>query len=79
MILKDVVFALSVNRSATSQRDPANCVLYALDANTGKELWSSGGVIAGASQGVQPAAADGQVYVTTMDGTLYAFGFPREH
>jgi outer membrane protein assembly factor BamB len=79
VILKDVVFALSVNRSATSPRDPAASVLYALDANTGKELWSSGGVIVGASQGAQPAAADGQVYVTTMDGTLYAFGFPREH
>ncbi len=79
VIVKDVVFALSGNRPATSQRDPADSVLYALDANTGKELWSSGGVIAGASQGMQPAAADGQVYVTTMDGTMYAFGFPREH
>jgi outer membrane protein assembly factor BamB len=79
VILKDVVFALSVIGSATSQRDSADSVLYALDANTGKELWSSGGLIAGASPGVQPVAADGQVYVTTLGGTLYAFGFPREH
>ena len=49
-------------------------VLYALDAVTGKELWSSGTTIGSFVRGVAPSAGDGQVYVVTFDGTVYAFG-----
>ena len=54
-------------------------VLYALDASTGKELWSSGATIGSFVRGVGPSAGDGQVYVVTFDGTVYAFGIPLEH
>ncbi len=53
-------------------------VLYALDAATGKELWSSGTTITSfARAGL--AAGGGQVYLVTYDNTLYAFGIPLEH
>jgi outer membrane protein assembly factor BamB len=54
-------------------------VLYALDAMTGKELWSSGTAITSFVRGVAPAAGDGHVYVVAYDGTIYAFGIPIEH
>jgi outer membrane protein assembly factor BamB len=53
-------------------------VLYALDATTGKELWSSGTSITSPVFGVGPSGGDGQVYVVTYDGTVYAFGMPME-
>jgi hypothetical protein len=53
-------------------------VLYALDAATGKELWSSGSSITSfARAGL--AAGGGHVYLVTYDNTLYAFGIPLEH
>lgn len=63
-----VVFALaSGNRTA-----PA--VLYALNGDTGKELWSSGRTIASYSTSGLSAGAS-KVFVSTHDGTLYAFGY----
>jgi outer membrane protein assembly factor BamB len=42
-------------------------------------LWNSGTAIASFVHGVAPSAGDGQVYVVTYDGVLYAFGMPLEH
>jgi len=53
-------------------------VLYALDGATGKELWTSGTTITSSGRGVGPSAGDSQVYVVTIDGTLYTFGMPME-
>jgi outer membrane protein assembly factor BamB len=55
-----------------------HAVLYALDAATGRELWSSGTTI-GSFARVGLAGGGGQVYVVTHDNTLYAFGIPLEH
>jgi outer membrane protein assembly factor BamB len=69
---------LQMNAAQRVQRSkPA--VLYALDAATGKELWSSGATISSFVRGVGPSAGDGQVYVVTYDGTVYAFGILVEH
>ena len=57
----------------------SNAVLYALDATTGKELWNSGKAITGFAHGAAISGGMGQVYLTTNDGTMYAFGFPMEH
>jgi len=87
-IVNGVVFAVSsgeyrtadagVSAAQRAQRSkPA--VLYALDASTGKELWNSGNTITSFVHAVAPSAGDGQVYVVTYDGTLYAFGIPLEH
>jgi outer membrane protein assembly factor BamB len=52
--------------------------LYAFDALTGKELWNSGKTIASPIRsGI--SAGGGQVFATSTDGTLYAFGFFIEH
>jgi hypothetical protein len=87
-VVNGVVFAISSGeyRGADAQMAAAQrvqrskpAVLYALDAATGKELWSSGTTIGSFVRGVAPSAGDGQVYVVTFDGTVYAFGIPLEH
>ena len=45
-----------------------HAVLYALDAQTGKELWSSGNQIATWNHWSGLALANGQVYINTYDG-----------
>ena len=75
MILNGVVFAVAGGR----QQPATRAVLYALDATTGKELWSSGNTITSFVHGEALSGGGSQVYVGTHDGTLYAFGFPIEH
>jgi outer membrane protein assembly factor BamB len=82
-IVNGVVFAIAsgenvqVPAAQRAQRS-TNAVLYALDAQTGKELWNSGTTITSFVHGVGPAADDSQVYVMTYDGTLYTFGWVVE-
>jgi outer membrane protein assembly factor BamB len=52
-------------------------VLYALDGQTGKELWSSGNQIATWNHFSGIAIANGQAYINTHDGILYCFGLPK--
>ncbi len=54
-------------------------VIYLLDGATGKELWSSGTTITSFARGNALSGGMGQFYLTTYDGTIYAFGFPMEH
>ena len=49
-------------------------VLYALDAQTGKELWNSGDAIASWSHWGGLSIANGKVYINTFDGYQYCFG-----
>jgi outer membrane protein assembly factor BamB len=86
MIVNGVVFAVSSGESrggATSAAQVAQksskAVLYALDAETGKELWNSGSTIASFAHSGGLSAGASQVYLETFDGTLYTFGFPIEH
>jgi outer membrane protein assembly factor BamB len=87
-IINGVVFATSsgefrtndskvtaAQRAARSSR----AVLYALDGATGKELWNSGATIASFTRGGALSGGVGQIYLTTYDGAIYAFGFPMEH
>jgi hypothetical protein len=53
-------------------------VLYALDGDSGRQLWSSRTTITSFARGGLSAAA-GQVYLVTYDNHLYAFGIPMEH
>jgi outer membrane protein assembly factor BamB len=52
-------------------------VLYALDAVTGKELYSSGNAVSSASYSDGLAVANGRVYFTTSDNSVYCFGLPQ--
>ena len=53
--------------------------LYALDAATGKELYSSRAQIAGPAALTGLTLANGRVYFAGMDGTVYCFGMYLEH
>ena len=87
IIVNGIVFAASSGEfqgsgAAMGAKERAErstpAVLYALDAATGKELWTSGTAITSfARAGL--SAGGGQVYVVTFDNTLYAFGIPMEH
>jgi outer membrane protein assembly factor BamB len=54
-----------------------HAVLYVLDAQTGKELWSSGKTITNWNHWSGLALANGQVYINTYDGHLYCFGLKK--
>jgi outer membrane protein assembly factor BamB len=54
-----------------------HAVLYALDARTGKELWSSGKQIATWNHWGGLAMANGRVYINTFDGMVYCFGIKK--
>ena len=76
-----VIFLLSGKTSDESRggiKAPAgldpNAVPYSLDAETGRELYSSNKLIASFTHFNQPVVAGGQVYVCTWDGKVYAFG-----
>ena len=49
-------------------------VIYALDARTGQELWSSGEQMHQWNHFSGITVANGKVYLGTYDGTLYSFG-----
>ncbi len=83
-----IVFALSSGESsrlakedgapftvAERERMAAHATLYALDGATGKELYSSGAGISSFSHNTGLALANGRVYFTTADNTLYCYGF----
>jgi outer membrane protein assembly factor BamB len=70
IVVNGVVFAVGNSASA---------ILHALDGISGKELWTSGTVMESFAQAGSLAAGGGRVYVSTHDGTQYAFGFPIEH
>jgi outer membrane protein assembly factor BamB len=87
-IINGVVFVTSSgefrpndSKLAAAQRAlrSSRAVLYALDGLTGKELWSSGTQITSFTRGSALSGGVGQIYLTTHDGTIYAFGFPMEH
>jgi hypothetical protein len=85
-VVNGVVFAVSsgafagpaATTAAERARRSSPAVLYALDAENGRQLWTSGNTITSFVPGVGPSAGDSQVYVVTSDGTLYAFGMPME-
>ena len=77
----------AASRARTSHVRGAACAAFpgrpcstALDGLTGKELWNSGKHITSfARSGLAAGGSNGsQVFVTTYDSTLYAFGFPIE-
>ena len=70
-IANGVVFALEGGHT--------HATLYALDAGTGKQLYSSGDAIGNSTRLAGMSVGDGHVFFTTRDNTLYSFGIPLEH
>jgi outer membrane protein assembly factor BamB len=54
-----------------------HAVVYALDGQTGQELWSSGDTITSWNHYSGISVANGRVYIGTYDGTVYCFGLPQ--
>jgi outer membrane protein assembly factor BamB len=81
LIVNGVVFAVSRGKPAPAgdaARRPAPAVVYAMNGVDGKEFWSSGTTITSYMPGRSFWCANGQVYVGTADGAVYAFGFAME-
>ena len=62
------------NQTTLRLQNSTKAVLYALDAQTGKELWNSGDAIASWSHWGGLSIANGKVYINTYDGYQYCFG-----
>ena len=73
-IVNGVVFAASAGNAKG-----AKAVIYAMEGTTGKELWNSGATLTSQITTGGIAAGGGRVYVSTVDGAQYAFGFFMEH
>ena len=65
----------SVKERQTTNTEPA--VLYALDARTGKELYSSGDSMGTWVHFSGIAVAEGRIYTVDYDSTVYCFGLPE--
>jgi outer membrane protein assembly factor BamB len=65
--------------SSSQRRIPGSehATVYALDALTGRQLWSSGTQITSWNHFSGITVADGRVYLATFDGKLYCFGLPK--
>jgi outer membrane protein assembly factor BamB len=53
---------------------PGHAVLYAFDAETGKELYNSGPAMPAIAHFSGIAVSNGRVFVTTLDSNVYSFG-----
>jgi outer membrane protein assembly factor BamB len=81
-VANGVVYALETGKNATETRSGGkqpgtNAALYALDAETGRQLYSSEKLIDSFTHFSEPVVAAGKVYVSTWDGKVYAFGPKR--
>jgi outer membrane protein assembly factor BamB len=64
--------------AADRARQSVPATLYALDAATGRELWTSGSTITSFAHRSALWPGIGQIHVATYDNAVYAFGFPLE-
>lgn len=67
---------LVANTSPNRIKASTHATLYALDGETGKELWSSGDTIKTFAHFSGLSVANGRVYLGTFDSVLYSFGLP---
>ena len=81
-VANGVVYVLQTGKNSTETRSGGklpgtNAVLFALDAETGQQLYSSEKLIDSFTHFSEPVVAGGKVYVCTWDGKIYAFGLKR--
>jgi outer membrane protein assembly factor BamB len=85
VVANGVVYALDTGKTTMESRakgKPGNipvshAVLYAIDAETGQQLYSSDNLIDSWTHFTEPVVAGGKVYVSTWDGRVYAFGLKK--
>jgi type 1 glutamine amidotransferase len=73
-VLDDLVTGHMLTGEERASHPSGHAVLSVLDARTGEELYSSRDTIPGWTHFGGLALLDGRVFLTTHDGTLYAFG-----
>jgi hypothetical protein len=78
VIVNGVVFALSAGIDDRMKKG-THATLYALDARTGKELYSSRDLITVPASLTGLTVATGRVYFGGLDGVFHAFGMSMEH
>jgi outer membrane protein assembly factor BamB len=67
-----------LNSHQRASKPAGNAVLYAFDAATGKELFTSGNTIPEFTHFSGLGVSNGRVFVTTWSSNVYAFGVKRE-
>jgi outer membrane protein assembly factor BamB len=73
-----VAAAAAAQAAAKFRATPvSNLVLYALDAQTGKQLYASEKIIPSWVHYSEPVVAAGKVFVVTWDAHVYAFGLKK--
>ncbi len=70
----NVDLGLGFNTAENRIGQSTHATIHALDALTGKELWSSGDQITSFNHFSGLSVANGRVYIGTFDGVLYCFG-----
>jgi outer membrane protein assembly factor BamB len=88
VVANGVVFVLSsgdftrrINEAGVMEERPkpgTHATLYALDARTGRELFSSATLVTVPAALTGLTVANGRAYFGGLDGALYAFGIPME-
>jgi len=78
VIANGVVFALSAGEAGHKGKLGGHAVLYGLDAETGKEIYSTGNQVTAPANSSGLTMANGRVFFTTTDSTLYGFGYHLE-
>jgi hypothetical protein len=83
VITSGMVFALSTGGytrqgSALKPKGGARAALYAFDAATGKEMYSTANQVSAPGSLTGLTIANGRVFFTTVDNTLYGFGIHLE-
>jgi outer membrane protein assembly factor BamB len=80
VITGGVVFALSAGDYGNDERPKGSghAILYALDAVTGSEMYSTADQVMAPGNLTGVTVANGRVFFTTVDNTLYAFGIYLE-
>jgi len=80
VITSGVVFALSAGEYDKDGRpnSSSRATLYAFDAGTGKEMYSTGNQVTAPGNLTGLAVANGRVFFSTTDSTMYGFGVYME-
>ena len=91
VVLNGIVLALSSGEFTRQLRDSGqfysakdrienstHATLHAFDAETGKELFSSGSSVRSFTHLGGLAVSDGRIFFSTHDSTVYAFAPPEE-
>ena len=66
-----------VTGSYSKSGDSLRMQLSMIDAQTGKELWSSGDQVKTFNHWSGISVSNGRIYLNTFDGTVYCFGIRK--